>query len=374
MATQLARLVEALEVIAPPSLAAEWDNVGLLVEPLRPRRVERVMLTIDLTDAVADEAIAAGAEMIVSYHPPIFSSVKRIGQLKSAVRKVMDKRIAVYSPHTALDAAPGGMTDWLVEACGEASYVEPIEQASQHDWRIECKLVVFVPIEHVDAVRDALAEEGGGGGGIGNYTHCSFNTPGFGTFKGGAGSNPAYGRRGRLEQVEEIRMEMVCPKDALADALRVIRRVHPYEEPAWEAYELIDPPAPGSGVGRMAILRRGASLNAVVRRIKQQLNLKQVRVAKPDNPTAKIDHVAVCPGAGGSVFADLSGPQLYLTGEMRHHDVLAKVEQGAVVVLTDHTHTERGYLPVLKRRLAGALNRRVTIQIAKRDRDPLAMV
>ncbi len=376
MSMQLAGIVEALQHIAPLHLAADWDNVGLLVEPTRPRRVNRVMLTIDLTDAVAAEAIEAGAELIVAYHPPIFSGVKRIGELKPAVRAAMDKRIAVYSPHTALDAAPGGMSDWLAEACGRTDYVEPIDQAAVHDPGLECKLVVFVPAEHVDAVREALATEAGGVGGIGNYTHCSFNTPGFGTFKGGEGSNPAYGRRGRVERVDEVRLEMVCPKAALADALAVIRRAHPYEEPAWEAYELIDPPLPGGGMGRMAILNRPATLHTLVGRIKKHLRLPHVRVARPDvmNGRAELDCVAVCPGAGAGVFEGLSGPQLYLTGEMKHHDVLAKVADGAAVVLTDHTNTERGYLPRLRRRLERALGDGVAVRTAKADRDPLRVV
>ncbi|NBB83454.1 MAG: Nif3-like dinuclear metal center hexameric protein [Alphaproteobacteria bacterium] len=371
MSMKLDDVVTALQDLAPLELAAAWDNVGLLVEPVRSRRIKRVMLTIDLTDAVADEAVEAAAEMVIAYHPPIFSPVRRVGDLNRAVRTVMEKRIAVYSPHTALDAAPDGMSDWLAGACGQLEWAEPIEQATQHDAAQACKLVVFVPAEHVDAVREALATEAGGVGGIGNYTHCSFNTQGLGTFKGGAGSNPAYGQRGRLERVDEVRLEMACGKSALAQALEVIRRVHPYEEPAWEAYELLDAPVPGGGMGRIAALKRPATVNTIVGRIKQQLGLKHVRVARPEGLRGKIAHVAVCPGAGGGVFEDLVGPQLLLTGEMKHHDVLACVERGTAVVLTDHTHTERGYLPTVKRRLAKALGPGVDIRLARRDRDPL---
>jgi dinuclear metal center YbgI/SA1388 family protein len=366
MSVSLAHAIEALERIAPPALAESWDNVGLLVRPTRPRRIDRIWLTIDLTAEVMREAVAGKAQMIVAYHPAVFGAVKRTDELKPAALEAIERRIAIYSPHTALDAAPGGMCDWLADGLGELSACEPITTAQAGG--SDLKLVIFTPAESVDALRIALAKIGAGQ--IGAYSQCSYELTGQGTFLGDETSRPVVGRRGKLERVDEVRLEMVCPRAKLAAAAMVIARVHPYEEPAWDVYPLATKPRADAGPGRIATLSQPASLNTLIGRIKSHLQLKHVRVARPAKMD-RISQVAVCPGAGGSLFADLDAPQLYLTGEMRHHDLLDKVEQGAAVVLTDHTNTERGYLPTLRKRLIKELGKGVAIHIASSDHDPL---
>ncbi len=381
MPTSLGHLVELLESIAPPGFAEDWDNVGLLLEPVaaaepasrRAAPVSRALLTIDLTEAVLEEALEERAELVVAYHPPIFRGLKRLTAdapqsrvLLTAVRA----GIAIYSPHTALDAAPGGVNDWLAAALGEGESA-PIEQSFEGD---EFKLVVFVPEENTSELRDALTEAGAGW--IGNYSHCSYNLGGHGTFLGHEGTNPAVGKSGQLETVDEIRMEMVCGRRQLPRAAEAIRRVHPYEEPAWDVYPLAQKPRPGSGMGRLVALREPAKLDVLVARIKSHLGLERVRVAAaPEHRSgAPIAKAAVCAGAGGSLFEKLRGPELLLTGEMRHHDVLARVATGTSVVLCDHTNTERGYLPTLAERLVELGGGRLSAVVSKRDRDPLEIV
>jgi len=265
----LCHLIERLESIAPLGHAEEWDNVGLLLEPAPGRdghEIRKLLLTIDLGEDVLAEASEQGVDLIVAYHPPIFSGLKRLGRQVAGERVVMDALgagIAVYSPHTALDAAPGGVNDWLAEALGAKSS-EPIVPA-----------------------RDGT---------------------------------------------------------------------------------------PGYGMGRRMSLAEPASLDEIVRRIKAHLGLGHLRVAAAQRHAsgAPIATAAVCAGAGGSLFAPLFGPDLFLTGEMRHHDVRAKVEAGASVILCDHTNTERGYLPTLARRV-GALCPDVAVVISSRDRDPLVV-
>jgi len=268
MSTALSDIVPVLESIAPLRYAEDWDNVGLLVEPSRDgHAVHRVLLTIDLGEDVLEEAAERGAELVIAYHPPIFSGLKRLTQTHAGERVIVAALrggIAVYSPHTALVAAPGGVNDWLADALG------PGERAP------------LVP-----------ASDG----------------------------------------------------------------------------------APGVGIGRSALLNDPLTLDVLVARVKAHLGLSFVRVAAArEHELGKpICRAAVCAGAGGSLFERLREPELYLTGEMRHHDVRSKVAAGASVILCDHTNTERGYLPLLARRIAERIPS-VDVTVSSRDRDPLAVV
>jgi dinuclear metal center YbgI/SA1388 family protein len=379
MAVPLQDLTVALKQIAPLELAEEWDNVGLLMEPSRPRPVRRLLLTIDLTDAVLDEAIRLKSDMIVAYHPPIFEPIKRLTHVtfnQAAWRAVrcIEAGIAVYSPHTALDAVPGGVNDWLSQGLGPISRKSAWTKASHQPVHEAFKIVVFVPLEAADRLRTALADCGAGR--IGDYRECSFNLQGTGTFMGGPSTRPAVGSKGRLEHIHEVRIEMVCSKTGLPNLIEAIREHHPYEEPAWDIYKLEPKPMRDTGQGRLIYLKRKTPLPELVRRIKRHLGVDLLRVAGPRDMLSgrrPIDEVAVCAGAGGSLFKGTLF-QVYLTGEMRHHDILAKVEQGSAVILADHTNTERGYLPVLKKKLHERLGRLLRIDISKADREPMKIV
>lgn len=364
-------IIAALERIAPPNLAADWDNVGLLVGS-RAWKADDVLLTIDLTPAVMDEAVKAGAHMIVSYHPPIFQPIKSITDSTSAGRvllRAMEERIAIYSPHTALDAAAGGLNDWLCEAFGPGD----VRALQTHDALPEteqCKLVTFCPVEAVERVRNGLASSGAGR--IGNYELCSFELTGRGTFLGGEGSNPVVGKRGSLEYVDEIRLEMVCSKVALALAITALKQFHPYEEPAFEIYPLLARPQRHVGQGRRIVLDRPLTLKAIVEQLKKHLGVRQLEVAEATDAPGKYECVGLCAGAGGSLLQDAirQGCRLFFTGEMRHHDVLAAQAQGCTIILAGHTNTERGYLKPLRKQLM-ALVDGVDISIARRDEHPL---
>lgn len=374
MSAKLSAIVDALEEIAPLNLAEAWDNVGLLIEPSKPKSVRTVLLTIDLTEAVLDEAVDAKADLIVAYHPPIFDALKQLTSHEPKQRvalRAIEARIALYSPHTALDSAPGGVNDWLASGLGPVQSIKPATAPGFETPLENCKLIVFVPPDHADALRDALANIPAVGW-IGAYHHCSFNAEGVGTFWGTEGSNPAIGRAGQLERVHEIRMEMACSEHSLPAIADAIDRVHPYEEPAWEVYKLQPKAIPGSGQGRVARLKQPISVSALANRVKKHLGLKHVRIAVP--PSRKtVTAVAFCAGAGGSVFKNILC-DAYVTGEMRHHDVLDKLAQGSAVILTEHTNSERPYLPVLKKKLQAKLGRSVRIDISRADREPLRIV
>jgi len=375
MALPLARVLALLETLAPLAFAESWDNVGLLIEPELKHEIGRVLLTIDLTSAVLDEAGQRGAELVVAYHPPIFKGLKRVRASRTGeqvVAAALARGIAVYSPHTALDAAPGGVNDWLAEVVG-GGVVTPLVRAESTTGR-EVKIVVFVPEEHAAKLREALSRAGAGV--IGNYTECSFSLTGSGTFFGGEGADPAVGSAGKLERVEEVRLEMICPAHALPAAAQAIAEVHPYEEPAWDIYPLVSKPAPGFGMGRAIELETPAPLDEIVRRVKQLLGLSWVRLAAAErhHRGQPVERVAVCAGSGGAVFEHAPGYDLVLTGELRHHDILALNSAGTSVLLCDHTNTERGYLPRFARRLSEGSGGTLECLVADADREPLVVV
>ncbi|MEC9372431.1 MAG: Nif3-like dinuclear metal center hexameric protein [Planctomycetota bacterium] len=375
-------LMERLERIAPTALAEHWDNVGLLLGSPDREVDGPVLLTIDFTEPVCEEALEAGCSAVIAYHPPVFHAFKRMTSLapeQRAVLRAVQAGMAVYSPHTALDAAQGGVTDWLcdmlspedgqgdMDAVGHFADRRALRAHAAVDRREACKVVTFVPREHVETVRNALASIGAGR--IGEYEVCSFGMEGEGTFLGGAGTKPAVGEAGRLETAREIRLEMVCPADALGLACEVIHRFHPYEEPAWDVYALSAKPDRKIGAGRKLTLDRPAPVRDLAERLKKRLGIDAVKVAAvSDSP---VERVGVCPGAGASLLneAIADGCEVFVTGEMTHHEAMSARARGCSVILAGHTNTERGFLPIyasrIRKEAAG-----VQVIVSQRDRSP----
>ncbi len=368
---------DAMQRLAPLSLGEDWDNVGVLAgDPDLPAD-RPVLLTIDLTAAVVEEAVQRDVSCIIAYHPPIFRPIRGITTTSREGRTLLrllgrERPIPVFSPHTALDAAPGGLADWLLDAATAAagqSERRPIVPAPRADAAGSSKLVVFVPQENVERVADAIAAAGAGV--IGDYTRCTFRLLGEGTFLGGAGANPAIGEAGRLERVAEIRLEAVCPGDRLAAIVEALRTAHPYEEPAFDVFARAAAPDAHVGAGRIGVLAAPLEPRAVAERLRAALGVRSVRLATaPDGP-AEVTRIGVCPGSGGSLLETAGDAcELFVTGEMSHHAVLAAVDRGTHVLLAGHTNTERPYLPVLRERLR-AEGVAVEIAIAEADRWPL---
>ncbi len=380
MALALARVVALVEALAPLQHAESWDNVGLLLEPAGDRRrpheepeIERVLLTIDLTDAVLDELSSLDVDLVVAYHPPLFHPLKRLRASVPAERRVLALAragIALHSPHTALDAAPGGVNDWLSSGLGPGDRA-PLVVLSTHDPALELKLVTFVPESDVERVASALAKAGAGV--IGEYTECSSRAETTGTFRGSERANPAVGARGQLERVSEIRLEMVCPKSALTRVAEVMRDVHPYEEPAFDLYPLVPHPALGTGIARRVTLSDPAPLATLVERLKAHINVPSLRVAAtPEHARgAALARALVCAGSGGSVLRDAPAADLVVTGELSHHAVLEQLSRGTSVVLCEHSSSERGYLPSFAERLREAAGGAIATFVSAEDREPL---
>ncbi len=371
-------LIEAIESIAPPSLAEPWDRVGLQVGSGERDLSGPVMLTIDFTDAVLSEALSISASAVIAYHPPIWEPLRTLTDRSPVERRILraaEAGIAIYAPHTSLDATSGGVTDWLGRCLSEDGATMPgdcraLTPASMHDASREMKVVTFVPSDKVEDVRHALASAGAGI--IGAYTVCSFSVEGTGTFLPGEDTNPTVGSRGELNSVSELRLEMVCSKRALALALETLRQFHPYEEPAVDVYELIPQPSRAQGGGRRLVLDQPATVEELGQRLMAHLGGHRVKVAHSGQESAKISRIGIIPGSGGSMIdaAVREGCELLVTGELSHHEVLRATHLGLSLILAGHSNTERGYLRLLAQRLR-ELVPGVRFVLSSADVDPL---
>lgn len=356
-----------LERLAPGSGAAEWDNVGLLAgRPEWPLR--RALLAIDLTDEVAREALRRGVELLVVYHPPIFRGLRAVtpdaDSPTTLLPDLLAARVAIVALHTALDAAPGGTNDVLLDAFDlkERYPLEPVVRSDRL-----YKLVVFVPAAAAAGLRRALAAAGAGV--IGQYTECSFALPGRGTFRGDETTHPAVGQRGVLEEVDELRLEMVVPRPRLGAVVRALYAAHPYEEPAVDVYPLHEPVGRGAaGLGRVGVLRRPARGAALLRALGRRVDLAGAVVVG----TLRRSFRSVTAAAGAFGVRSFADPaSLVLTGELKHHEALVLRRRGITAVLLGHFASERPVLDVVRRRLAQELPG-VRAALARADRAPLA--
>jgi dinuclear metal center YbgI/SA1388 family protein len=368
--TVVADVCAAMETLAPTALAQEWDNVGLLAGDLQAA-VRRVLLTIDLTAAVVDEAIRKKIDFIVSYHPPIFKPITSLRAPGSGMDALVFRCIrggaAIYSPHTALDAAEGGTNDVLAELCG-ITQTEPLEyvDAPTED---QCKFVVFVPSEHVEKVASAIFQAGAGH--IGDYSRCSFRSSGEGTFLGGETTRPAIGQRGKMESVQEVRLESIVRTTDIPKVLKAMRDVHPYEEPAFDIYPLKARPL--RGIGRCGRLSKTTTLEKLAQRLRLQTKANCVQLVGERDRA--VDEAVIVAGAAGSLpfRISLSSRHVIITGEIRHHDALTIQRVGCTAIALGHWSSERPVLKPLARRL-GKLLPKLSVSTSAADADPFHVV
>ena len=354
-------ITDAVERLAPPSLAEDWDNCGLQIgDPAA--KASRVLVALTPMSEVFEEAQEAGADLLLFHHPLIFGSFKSldVGTYPGVlIARAVRRGIAVYAAHTSYDAAPGGVSVALAEALGLRGRLRVVSPRGELR-----KLVIFVPQENVDAVADALAEAGAGV--IGEYTHCTFRTPGMGTFLGGEATDPYLGERGRLEKVEEIRLETVVPAHASDRAVAAAIAAHPYEEAALDLYPVEGHPA-GCGYGRVGTLPEPMTSDELRRYVSDRLGSPARLAADPDSGR-RMERVAVLGGSGGSFVqeAATSGAEAFVTGDLDYHDALLADSLGLTAIDAGHAPTELPSLEPLARRLAELVDVPVEISRVRR--------
>jgi len=359
-------IAAAVETIAPLSLAQAWDNVGLLVGE-STRDVKSILLTIDITKAVLAEAKKAHTDLIISYHPVIWDGLKNVTSQApgNIVYELIRADIAVFSMHTALDAAPGGVNDAMSEIVGIENG-QPIGDYVSSPAGDNYKLVVFIPREAADKVADAIFAAGGGA--IGNYSRCGFQIAGEGTFLPNHAARPAIGRKGKLQKVDEVRFETILPHDRIAKAVAAMRQAHPYEMPAFDVIKLYDFESK-FGLGRFGDLPAPQRLSDIIARIKKHTGAKAVGIVGPGRRMVR--SAAVCVGSCGKIInlVIAANCDLYVTGELKHHQALAAQEANLTCLCLSHSVSERFILKKFAKKLQKQL-KDVTIRTSKADADP----
>lgn len=324
-------VIQYMEQLAPKHVAVEGDKIGLQLGSLS-KEITGILVALDVNEEVVDEAISLGVNLIVAHHAIIFRPLPSI-QVDTPIGKVYEKLIkndiAVYIAHTNLDITEGGMNDWMAEALG----FEP--SASLEDIHTDnlYKLVVFVPKDHHQRVLDAMLDAGAGA--IGNYSHCSFNMEGYGTFKPGAGTDPYIGSQGKLEKVEEIRIETIVPASIRNQVIQAMLKKHPYEEVAYDLYPM-DLKGRTLGLGRVGKLAEPVTLKEFVERVKVKLDVPAVRVVGDMNRSIK--KAAVLGGSGGRYWkhALFQGADVLVTGDVDYHTAQDAFMAGITIVDPGH--------------------------------------
>ncbi len=308
------RIAAAIEAWAPPGTAQSYDNVGLQVG--RPdRSVRNVLVALDVTPEVAEEAIAGHVDLIVAHHPLIFKPIKSLtpgSPVSGIALRLAEAGVALYAAHTNLDAAWGGVSFALAEALGlsELDFLAPLEGHV-------LKLVTFVPESHAEEVRTAIAASGAGE--IGNYDACAFTSKGTGYFRPGANSTPFVGEvTGEIQSAEEIRLEVEISDWQLERVLSALISTHPYEEVAYDVYE-VRQPYRNAGLGAVGKFETPTTTEAFLEHVANALDSPALRYS--GGSKQMIERVAVCGGSGSDLIgkAVASGAQAFVTADVTYH-------------------------------------------------------
>jgi len=340
-------VVNIIEKLAPKKLACDWDNTGLMVGDFA-RGVDKILVALTVTEQVVDYAIENEYGMIVAHHPLIFKSIKSIRNdlpLGKIMYKAIKNDMVIYSAHTNLDVALGGVNDVLADAL-QLENVSVLKPTFSEGLK---KIVVYTPRGFEDDVRNALFQAGAGH--IGNYSHCSFNIDGYGTFKPLEGTKPFIGSIGNIERADEIRIETVVPENLVNKAIKAMLKVHPYEEVAYDVFPL-DNKNFELGLGRIGVLKNEMSLKELSDYVKKVLNAPYLRVV--GNLSKPVHKVAVCGGAGSDFIttAKFLGADVYITGDVKYHDAVDAIAMDIAVIDAGHFATENLMIPKLAKYIA----------------------
>lgn len=337
--------LEVLERLAPASLAEEWDNCGLQVGA-REAGSSAVLVSLNVTDEVINEAAELDCDVILTHHPLIFTPLESLSDDTGAgrlARRAAMEGISVVAAHTNLDAAPGGLADIMAGMLGLTD-VEPVAAPGRAK---AYKLVVFVPANDLERVRRSLFEAGAGV--IGDYRHCSWFTAGTGTFMPEEGASPTVGKVGSDESVEEFRLETLVEGGLLDGAVAAMVAAHSYEEPAYDIYPLTMR-VEGAPAGRVGQLPVPVTVRELAGRIASLFGLDEARyMATIEHPVAR---VAVVPGSGSSFIDALRGvADLLVTGDIKYHDADRAQEAGIGLIELPHDVSESVTLELWSRTL-----------------------
>ena len=328
---QIREIIAQLEQFAPPALQESYDNAGLLTG--RPDwECTGMLCCLDATEEVVEEAIAKGINLVVAHHPIVFGGLKKINgknYVEQTIIRAIKNDIALYAIHTNLDNVMEGVNARIAAVIGlqQLRILAPKEQTLR-------KLITFVPHAQADTVRNALFAAGGGM--IGQYSECSFNSEGTGTFRAAETAQPFAGERGVRHSEPETRLEMVFPATAQASMLSALFNAHPYEEVAYDIINLANP-HPGIGAGMVGELPEPMQESAFLALLRDRFSVPVVRhTAFTGRPVKK---VALCGGAGSSLISKAlnAGADCYVTADLKYHEFF---DANGKMLLADIGHYE----------------------------------
>ena len=338
MTVTLGQVVAGLDAAYPPDLAESWDAVGLVCGD-SDDAVTSALVCVDVTEAVVDEALASGAELIVAHHPLLLRGVETVAASTSKgklIHRLIRGGCALYTAHTNADKVRGGVSDALADLLGVHDTVplapEPLRPLD--------KWVVMVPEGSAEQVSEAMFSAGAGA--IGDYRDCQWSVVGTGQFRPVGGAAPAIGSVGELTRVDEDRVEVVAPRNRRGAVLRALRGAHPYEEPAFDVFAqaALDSDI---GLGRVGRLAAPIPLRDFVTRTAEVLPRTPWGIRAAGDPDAVVSTVAVCGGSGDSLIdaATAAGADVYVTGDLRHHVVDESLRSGSPALIdAGHWATE----------------------------------
>ena len=311
--SSIKQVIQYLEQLAPPVYQESYDNCGLLIGSAE-WELTKILVTLDCTEAVVDEAIAKGCNLIIAHHPIIFGGLKKLNgknYVERTVIKAIKNDIAIYAIHTNLDNVQHGVNAKICEKLGLIN----IKILAPKTGTLK-KLSVFVPQTHLQVVQEALFNAGAGN--IGNYSECSFYATGMGTFKGNEKSNAFVGEVGKQHQEPEFKLEVLVDDARLNNVISAMLKTHPYEEVAYDVYAILNTNTT-IGSGMVGELPQELSAEAFLKHLKSAMNLNVIRFTPYSN---KVKKVAVCGGSGSFLLKNAIGAQAdaYVTGDFKYHE------------------------------------------------------
>src|SRR5690606_35811478 len=327
----LHELTDYLESLAPLALQEDYDNAGLITGDPR-QEISKAIIALDCTEAVINEAIAVGAEVVIAHHPIVFRGLKKFTGRTYVERNEMQairNHIAIYAMHTNLDHVSDGVNAKICEKLG----LQNTRILAPKTGMLK-KLVTFCPHEQAEDLRTALFSAGAGQ--IGNYDECSYNLEGFGTFRAGAGSQPFVGEQGSRHRAPEIRIEVIYPEFLEGRIVNGLLQAHPYEEPASDLYA-IGNSWPQAGAGMIGELPDETPLMEFLKQLKYRMQAGCVRYTRAVKE--KVRKVAVCGGAGGFLLKDAlrAGADVFVTSDYKYHEFFDAEDR---IVIADIGHYE----------------------------------
>lgn len=359
---RLADLIAHLDSWYDPRWAEPWDKVGLVCgDP--DQEVRRVLLAVDPVMAVVEEALVFEADLVLVHHPLLLSPVSSVAATTAKGRvlhRLMTNGVALFTAHTNADVPADGVNDAIARALDlrDARVLSPTDGGGLD------KLVAFVPAEDADTVRQAVTAAGAGA--IGAYDSCTFSTGGEGRFRPLDGAEPAIGRVGDLEVVQEVRVESVYPRPLRREVVEALRTAHPYEEPAFDILELADPPGGPStgslppatrGHGRVGALGESITLRELADRVGAAFPPTAHGVRVAGEPEREVRTVAIGAGSGESLLEDArrSGADVFVTSDLKHHRAGEFLEEGGPALIdVAHWAAEWSWLPVVASKVGKA--------------------